>query len=61
MSDSPMLKAAGFHGPVQLHFEYPLGGAENGDAKLTISNEQVFASMRKDLALVRTWFHRYQM
>lgn len=57
----PMVKAAGFHGPVQLHYEYPLGGVENGGAKPTLPRDQVFASMRKDLALVRKWLQEFQM
>jgi len=57
----PMVKAAGFHGPVQLHFEYPLGGVENGGTNPTLPKEQVFASMRKDLSLVRQWLHEFQM
>jgi sugar phosphate isomerase/epimerase len=57
----PMVKAAGFYGPVQLHFEYPLGGVENGERKPTLPKEQVFASMRKDLTLVRKWLQEFQM
>ena len=57
----PMVKAAGFRGPVQLHIEYPLGGVENGGTKPTLPHEQIFASMRKNLALVRRWFHEFQM
>jgi sugar phosphate isomerase/epimerase len=57
----PMVKAAGFHGPVQLHIEYPLGGVENGATKLSLSKEQAFASMRKDLTLVRKWLRQLQM
>jgi L-ribulose-5-phosphate 3-epimerase len=57
----PMVKAAGFQGPVQMHFEYPLGGVENGGTKIAITNEQVFAPMRRDLALVRKWFQKHQM
>lgn len=57
----PMVKAAGFHGPVQLHFEYPLGGVENGSTKPTLPREQVFASMRRDLALVRRWLQEFQL
>ncbi len=44
-----MVKAAGFAGPVQLHFEYPLGGADGGKKTLTIPREEVFAAMRRDL------------
>jgi hypothetical protein len=57
----PMVKASGFHGPVQLHVEYPLGGVENGSRNPTIPKEQVYAAMRRDLGLVRTWLREYGM
>ena len=44
-----------FNGPVCLHFEYPLGGAEDGAKKITISPEEVFNAMRRDLELARKW------
>src|SRR5262249_6161425 len=50
-----MLAASRFSGPLQLHFEYPLGGAENGKRSITISREEVFTAMRKDLQQLRTW------
>ncbi len=46
-------KANRFSGPVQLHFEYPLGGAENGKKTLTLPREQVLAAMQTDLNAVR--------
>jgi len=46
----PMLKASGFNGPLQLHMEHPeLGGANEGDRKLTISKDQLIAAMRFDM------------
>jgi sugar phosphate isomerase/epimerase len=49
-----IVKANGFSGPVQLHFEYPgLGGAQNGDRKLTIPKQDVIDAMRRDLTFVR--------
>lgn len=48
-----IVKANGFSGPVQLHFEYPLGGAENGKTSLTLPRERVIATMRDDLNAVR--------
>ena len=49
-----MLRDARFDGPLQLHFEYPLGGAENGKKKdLTMSNADIFAAMKKDVAALR--------
>jgi sugar phosphate isomerase/epimerase len=48
-----MVAAANFSGPVQLHFEYPLGGANNGGRTITIPKEEVFAAMKRDLSRVR--------
>jgi sugar phosphate isomerase/epimerase len=48
-----MVAATDFSGPLQLHFEYPLGGADTGKTKLTASKEEVFATMKKDLTLLR--------
>lgn len=48
-----MAKAGGFAGPVQVHYEYDLGGADKGAAKITIPKTQVFAAMKKDLEKLR--------
>jgi sugar phosphate isomerase/epimerase len=50
-----MLAAARFSGPLQLHFEYPLGGAEGGKTSLTIPREEVTAAMKRDLQQVRNF------
>lgn len=56
-----ILKEAKFSGPVQMHFEYPLGGAENGAKALTIDKSKVIAAMRKDLTTLRGWLRDAQM
>jgi len=48
-----MVKAAGFNGPWQQHFEYPLGGANDGKTKITIPQAAVFAAMKRDLTTLR--------
>jgi hypothetical protein len=50
-----MLAAARFSGPLQLHFEYPMGGAESGKTSITISKEEVAAIMKRDLQQLRGW------
>jgi sugar phosphate isomerase/epimerase len=50
-----MLAHTSFEGPVQLHFEYPLGGAEAGKRQITIPRKQVFSAMRRDLLQLRTY------
>lgn len=38
---------------IQLHFEYPMGGAEHGDRIITWSRDQVLQAMRRDLQKLR--------
>ena len=49
----PMVR--GFHGPLQLHFEYSLGGAGAGKRELSIPREEVYAAMRRDLGRLRSF------
>jgi sugar phosphate isomerase/epimerase len=48
-----MVAASGFSGPLQLHFEYPLGGADAGKTNPTIEREEIFAAMKRDLTTLR--------
>jgi sugar phosphate isomerase/epimerase len=50
-----LLAKTTFDGPVQLHFEYPLGGADAGKRQLTIDRQQVFSAMRRDLHHLRSY------
>jgi sugar phosphate isomerase/epimerase len=48
-----MVAETDFAGPLQLHFEYPLGGADGGKRTLTLPKEDVYAAMKRDLEKVR--------
>jgi sugar phosphate isomerase/epimerase len=48
-----MVANSSFNGPVQLHYEYPLGGANDGKTKISIPRQEVFAAMKKDLDKTR--------
>jgi sugar phosphate isomerase/epimerase len=48
-----MVAETDFDGPLQAHYEYPLGGANNGARALSAPREQVLAAMKKDLAAIR--------
>lgn len=50
-----LIKAYKVQGPISLHLEYPLGGAENGAKKLTIPGGNVIAAMQQDLTTLRGW------
>ncbi len=41
--------------PLSIHYEYPLGGAENGAKKLKMERETVLGYMRKDLATLKKY------
>lgn len=44
-----MLKRQRFEGPVQVHYEYPgLGGAEHGNAKITVPKNEVLRILKRD-------------
>lgn len=48
-----MVSAVQFSGPLQLHFEYPLGGAESG--KAPPNRQLVFDAMKRDLEQLRQY------
>ena len=50
-----LLKENNISIPLSMHFEYPLGGAENGNKELTIKKEDVLAAMRRDLTTLRKY------
>jgi sugar phosphate isomerase/epimerase len=49
------LAQTAFDGPLQLHFEYPLNGADAGKRQLTGDPTAVLAAMRRDLHQLRTY------
>ncbi|WP_020527647.1 TIM barrel protein [Flexithrix dorotheae] len=48
-----LLKEYKINLPVSLHLEYDLGGANHGKREISISKEEVFKAMRKDLKTAR--------
>jgi sugar phosphate isomerase/epimerase len=48
-----LLKQLNFNGPLSLHYEYPLGGAEHGATVLTMKREDVLSAMKKDLETLK--------
>lgn len=51
-----MVRNRKFSGPVQIHFEYPLGGAESGKTELSLPASQVLNSMTADVKRVREFY-----
>ncbi len=48
-----LVKQYGITGPISVHFEYPLGGADQGKKQITIPKDEVFAAMSRDLQTLR--------
>lgn len=52
-----LLKDLQIKGPVSLHYEYELGGAETGSSTLSAPKDKVLESIKKDLITLRKWLH----
>lgn len=50
-----LVKEYNIAGPFSIHYEYPLGGAENGGKTITITREEILGKMKKDVATLRGW------
>ena len=50
-----LLSQTSFDGPLQLHFEYPLAGADSGKRQLSGEPSQVFTAMKRDLRRLRQY------
>ena len=50
-----LLAQSTFDGPLQLHFEYPLAGADADRRQLTAPPAEVFSAMRRDLQQLRLY------
>jgi len=48
-----MLRRHRITGPISIHFEYPLGGAEHGNREITVDRKMVLEAMRSDLRYLR--------
>jgi len=44
-----LVKKYRISGPISMHFEYPLGGAQSGARSITVSPESVAENMQRDL------------
>jgi sugar phosphate isomerase/epimerase len=56
-----LVQALDFNGPLQIHYEYPLGGANNGTRLPTLPRDQIYAAMKKDLDRVRASMARVNL
>lgn len=50
-----LLKKHEVHVPISLHYEYDLGGADNGSTNLSIPKEDVLSALERDLNTLDGW------
>lgn len=50
-----LLKRYNISGPVSMHYEYPLGGAENGAKEITMKREDVISAMTRDFTTLKRY------
>jgi len=48
-----LVKEYAIQGPFSVHYEYSLGGAQDGAKVITMKKEDVLAAMKKDLATLK--------
>lgn len=53
-----VMRDIGFDGPMELEAEYPNGGSENGNDKLTLPPTQVVANLKRDVQTIRAAFEK---
>jgi sugar phosphate isomerase/epimerase len=53
-----VLRDIGFDGPMELEAEYPNGGSQSGDDKLTLPREQVIGNLKRDILTIRAAFEQ---
>ncbi len=50
-----LVKQYNINVPLTMHFEYDLGGAENGSKIPKIDTKEITLAMKRDLVLLKTW------
>jgi L-ribulose-5-phosphate 3-epimerase len=50
-----LVKQLNINCPISVHYEYPIGGAENGAKELTMKREEVLSRMKKDLVTLKSY------
>ena len=54
-------KTLNIEGPVSIHYEYDLGGAEHGNRNPTMSLNEINKHLKKDIVFLKEQFKKYQL
>jgi L-ribulose-5-phosphate 3-epimerase len=50
-----LVKKYNVSGPISIHYEYDLGGAEKGEKTVSLPREKILQPMKQDLQKLRSW------
>lgn len=56
-----LYKSLQIEAPVSIHYEYDLGGAEHGKKNPTMSHQEIFSCLKKDIAFIKNEFDKYNL
>jgi len=56
-----MYRNLGISAPVSIHYEYDLGGAENGKSSTTMPLPEIKAKLQRDLKVLKDLFNQYEL
>lgn len=56
-----LYKSLNIDAPVSIHYEYDLGGAELGKTEVSMSREEIYSRLNKDLSFLKNQFKKYEL
>jgi sugar phosphate isomerase/epimerase len=56
-----LYKSLNISAPVSIHYEYDLGGAEHGNKNPTMSHEEIYSWLKKDITFLKKIFEEYNL
>ncbi|NOR74693.1 MAG: TIM barrel protein [Draconibacterium sp.] len=54
-------KSTNIEAPVSIHYEYDLGGAEKGKIDPTMSREEIYSWLKKDITFLKNEFNKFNL
>jgi L-ribulose-5-phosphate 3-epimerase len=56
-----LYRSLNIKGPVSIHYEYDLGGAEHGKKNPSMSREEIYSCLLKDLVFLKSCLQKYRL
>ena len=56
-----LYKSLNIKAPVTIHYEYDLGGAEHGKTNPTMSRDEIYAWLGKDITFLKKYFKKFDL